>query len=291
VETNDCLYLLDPRNGKTKIFDLTNDLYRLRVVVDRHGNTLQYGYDSDLLHALQPVCIEDDFGRFIELAYTNIYDPPNCGYIEQVTDHAGREVRLVYELGADSEFPPPPLREIVDVMGGTNRFAYTNVQVGAGTYRGVMTEHRTPAGNTPWWQVYGSAHLYPSDIRAVPAVDEQIDAYGNTFAFHYDTNALTVAVAWPNGGTNVFRHGGRGSPPQAVTAPGGEETLFDLDDRNRFTALADPTGEEIAFAYDPVSAPRHPRKAQGHLDDRRPFADHRWTQPVPATLHPARKRP
>lgn len=255
AETNDWLYLLDPRDGKTTLFDLTNDMYRIRAVVDRNGNTLQYQYDPDNLHELQPARIADDYGRFIDLTYTNI--PPFDSFIGALTDHAGRRVLFRYEKSSDEPFANEVLREVVDVTGGTNRFDYTDIVVtqtwGNVIYADLMTAHRLPAGNTPWTQDYDVLRIYDSDEDDKPAVIRQTDAYGNDLVFQYDTNAHTVAVAWPDGGTNFFRHGGRGQPPVQVDAPGGLQTRFSQDDRNRFTALTDPTGAEVAFAYDPTS--------------------------------------
>lgn len=253
AEINDWLYLFDPRSGHTTLFDLTNDMYRVRAVVDRNANTLQYQYDPDTYDVLQPVRIEDDFGRFIELTYTNI--PPDEGYIETVTDHAGRSVQLHY--GRPPGDPPPPqtLLEIVDVLGETHQFDYTSIVVtqswGNLIYADLMSGHRLPAGNTPWTQEYDVLWIYEADNEDdQPAVIRQTDAYGNILHFHYDTNTHTVSVAWPDGGTNVFRHGGRGDPPRAITDPDGGTIGFEVNANNQMVTVSNRLGGATAFTYD-----------------------------------------
>lgn len=258
VATNGWAYFLDPRSGRVKMFEnFSNNCWRIAAQADRNGNALTYAYretaPTNPIQWLQPVRIEDGFGRWIALEYAEFgYDWEN--YIVRVTDHAGREIRLEYEQGGDIVGGMMALRNAVDVMGGTNRFAYAPFTNSFLIYRNVIGGHQMPEGNVPWTQEYGAFPLYAGDQGQPAAVIRQTDAYGNAIEFTYDTNAHAVAVAWPDGGTNRFAHAGRAQPPVEVVAPGGGQTTFAVDARQRIAGMTDATGRAVGLAYDPASA-------------------------------------
>ncbi|MDD4117144.1 MAG: hypothetical protein PHI39_02895 [Kiritimatiellae bacterium] len=253
MRTNTWAYFFDPRNGRIKMFEnFTNNLWRIAAQTDRNGNALTYTYrpPTNWLEYLQPIRIEDDFGRWYEIEYaTQGY---NWEYfIDTVTDHAGRELRFEYETGGDISGSTVALRHVVDVRGGTNRFTYAPFTNSGTIYRAVIGGHRRPAGNTPWTQTYDALRLYSGDGGNRPVVTHQTDAYGHTIALTYDTNAHTVAAAWPDGRTNHFAHTGRHLPPAEATDPAGGQTLYAVNGNQQITAVTDRSGGVTGFGFDP----------------------------------------
>lgn len=251
--TNTWAYFFDPRNGRIKVFEnFTNNLWRIAAQTDRNGNALTYAYRpaTNYLEYLQPIRIEDDFGRWYEIEYaTQGY---NWEYfIDTVTDHAGREVHFEYETGGDISGSTVALRHVVDVMGGTNRFTYAPFTNEFTIYRAVIGGHRLPEGNTPWMQEYDAFPLYAADQHNSPVVIRQTDAYGNTITLNYDTNAHTVAAAWPDGGSNHFAHAGRHQPPLEATDPAGGQTLFAINANQQVESVTDRSGGVTSFGFDP----------------------------------------
>ncbi|NCA81446.1 MAG: hypothetical protein EOM72_01690 [Opitutae bacterium] len=254
--TNGWAYLLDPRTGRIKMFaNFTNNDWRIVAQADRNGNALVYTYrpPTNVMEFFQPIRIEDNFGRWYGIGYAaQGYNWEY--YIDTLTDHAGRQVRFEYENGGDVSGNMQALRHVVDVGGGTNRFTYAPFTNDFTIYRAVIGGYRLPAGNTPWTQAYDALRLYSGDGGNRPVVTNQADAYGNAISFAYDTNAHTVAAAWPDGGSNVFRHAGRNLPPVQVDAPGGAQTTFAVDGRSRIAGMTDATGAGIGFGFDPTNA-------------------------------------
>lgn len=253
MRTNTWAYFFDPRNGRIKMFEnFTNNLWRIVAQTDRNGNALTYTYrpPTNWLEYLQPIRIEDDFGRWYEIEYaTQGY---NWEYfIDTVTDHAGRELRLEYETGGDISGSTVALRHVVDVRGGTNRFTYAPFTNSGTIYRAVIGGHRRPEGNTPWTQTYDALRLYSGDGGNRPVVTHQTDAYGHTIALTYDTNAHTVAAAWPDGRTNHFAHTGRHLPPAEATDPAGGQTLYAVNGNQQITAVTDRSGGVTGAGFDP----------------------------------------
>ena len=253
VKTGEWVYFLDPRNGRVKMFEnFSNNFWRIAAQVDRQGNALAYTYRAEpgQEELFQPVRIEDGLGRWIELEYV-VLDYNWENYISRVTDHAGREVRLEYEKGGDIVGGANALRNAVDVMGGTNRFAYAPFTNGFTIYRNGIGGHQLPEGNTPWTQEYGAFPLYAGDQGEPSAVIRQTDAYGNVLEFAYDTNAHRVAVAWPDGGTNRFAHDGRGQPPLEVVDATGGQTVFTQNANRQVESVTDRSGGVTALQFDP----------------------------------------
>ena len=237
-QTNSWFYLLDPRDDHVLMFQKTNFCWRIVAVTDQNDNRLIYTY-AEPGSALKPSRIEDDDGRSLDLTYSDMG-------ITHVTDHTGRCIEMIYEADAPDNDNLDCLRYLVDAAGKTNRFDY-----GGPT---LIVKHTLPEGNAPYTQSYTNAQVYADDPYADTCVASQTDAYSNCTEFVWNINNSTLVTCWPDGGSNVFSSAGRYRPTESITAPGGGQTLFDVDDRNRITSLTDPEEQSLEFVFDSTNA-------------------------------------
>jgi RHS repeat-associated protein len=242
------LYLLDPKTGHVQMFQrYTNNNWRIATIIDRNGNQVAYEYNP-AVGMQRPVGIEDGDGRRLDLQYGPMG-------ITNVTDHAGRVVRLINEEAAPDNASNDCLRFVVDATGRTNRFDYTwAMDQWGGREVDLVAAHTQPGGNVPWRQAYTTAWLYAEDSYDLACVASQADAYSNQVHFLYDTNAHALSVVWPDGTTNRYANSARHRPPEAVTDAEGGQTLLVVDDRNRIAGMTDPAGQSVGFEYDETNA-------------------------------------
>ncbi len=245
--TNDWLYLHDPRDERTFMFQETNGTWRIAAVADPHGNHLTYSYEEPG-NDLKPSRIEDNDGRRLEIGYLG-------DSIDAVTDHTGRSVEFVYELNAPDNNSNTCLRFIVDVNGHTNRFDYTWVEnKWGGKANNLIAAHTLPEGNVPAMQSYTTAQAYASDAFDLPAVAAQTDAYGNRIRFQWDTNAHTLTTLWPDGGSNTFKHAGRHQGPESIVNAEGRVATYTHNERNQLTGATDTLGHGVSLTFSPDHA-------------------------------------
>ncbi|MBI4456655.1 MAG: hypothetical protein HY644_12245 [Acidobacteria bacterium] len=245
-ETSTFFYLQDPLEERIYFFQKTRTTFpfitRLVRVLDRNGNQWIYTYDPGVNPSLadkRPTRIDDGLGRSLTLSYGAV---ASVTYLQRVTDHGGRQIRLQYEERGADNANRRTLRSVTDASGQTTTFRY-----GGNVFLDDrLVQVDLPRGNAPYRQTYRNAALNGSIF---PRVASQSDALGNTTTFSYQAQSNVVTVTNPDGTTSVFEHFSQYSQPKALTDAASKKGEFSKNASEQLTGIADRSGGRTSFTY------------------------------------------
>jgi len=245
--TTNSAYLADLVGGRVTIFDIAgSSTGRVRFVVDRNQNMLTYSYTNATDNS--PASITDGLGRRLDFTYEQRM--PHEKSLTKVRDQAGREVRFLYEYGADNG-GVWTLRSVVDAAGGTNTFGYQPV---VGRFNDPPEERldcisarRLPRGNTPYRQAYAMART-PDGVGLRVANQEATG--GMRWILEYGvTNYWTKEWRSPSKSI-LHEYYSHHSSPKRLTDTDGNSITFSRNDRDQTTRMVDREGGAHSFRYD-----------------------------------------
>ena len=259
-DTTGYVYVMDPVKEKVHVFQKTGTETaqgRIRSVMDRNNNYLQYTYEDDSHN--NPSKIEDNTGRQLNFSYGD-HDASSkeAYFLDTVTDQAGRKVSFGYVDNASDNGNTWTLRSVTDPMDAQATFSYSTVSKSTKTIRDNIAEVTYPAGNTPYLNTY-KAVKDGNDVSA--RVDSQTDAYGNTTTIKYkdgkgkDTTVKTTA-SYPDDSKDVYEHFSSNSPPKGYTDAAGKTAKFKKNEHEQITSITDRMGDAIKFTYHTESGKR-----------------------------------
>ena len=231
----DGTFTIEQLNGTNLYF---NDLGNITEITDRNGNTIAFGYGSDIHDANEPplTLITDDLGREIVLSYyeSGVYQ----GYLKKITDFAGREWKYEYNNDSLSKVTTPGTTEYPD--GLTTQYLYDIAYNGAPKLTSIKDhEGRTWLSNTytngkVTSQEYGGETI---TIESDPNWTAVIDQEG--FRIEYELNS------WGQTTREIVYTGGlRDGEPNAYV------TENEYTDEMLLSKTIYPEGNGIILNYD-----------------------------------------
>lgn len=251
-ESGDFYYVCDPFAEQISIYrraatNGTEVTATLRARLDRNGNRLLHS-PSNNPAIPGPVQITDTLGRSLTLLYNVVGVTDTSFYLTHVTDHGGRQWRLLYEENPPDAPGRLTLRALVDPAGGTNLFRYAT--------NGFHFIHSVtlPRGNTPSRQTYRNSQPQDS-FRGM--VTTQTDARSNVWTIRNELPILEsplsrFSLIQPDGTTRGFLHdhGGR-MARRFVDEEGRSIEYLAEPERDLFTTMVDRRGQTNRVAYQP----------------------------------------
>ena len=250
-------YFMDPAAGLVYMLEKTDfhwaNISRPVHVMDRNGNTWTYTY-STTRNRITPDTITDGRGRSLTFNYSN-------GYLQRVTDQAGRQVDFTLDITADDYNNWTVLRSVTDADGQTTTFHYTFLPALSWQAPIVRVEH--PRGNSPYSQTPRVITLNGYDnIR----VEEQTDLHDNTMAFAYDEATNRVTVTNPDTSVESFGHFDNAGLPREMRDAEGNAFTFTQTSRGQAESLTDKNGKTRRMTYHAESGKLASREdAEGHV--------------------------
>ncbi len=226
----------------------------LESVIDRNGNTLQYGDDGITSSSGQQV----QFQRDAQGRITAVIDPDG-NQIDYSYDAAGNLVDVAYPNGLGSNYrytaqnyldavnPEDSVQDVAtsnefvyDVAGRLQASINANAEATAIAYdlinrRQVITD---PENNF---------QTVEYDDRG--NVTKQIDSVGDVVTMSYDADDNMTSVTNGIGATTNFQYDARRNL-LALTDPLGKVTSFTYNAQNDPLSTTDPLGRTVSFGYD-----------------------------------------
>lgn len=229
LKENDVWTLLTPTENRYQIVQLNgaitvgnaresriykfNPQGRLIEIADGRGNRQILTYSNGRLAEVRdyPSPHMDQQSRELVFEYESV-----TGKLTTVSEHywgtPGREVGFYYT--------GPNLTEVRDRGGNFTQYIYDTEHADPG----LLTSASSPGNRTAWFQSY----------NMLGKVDQQWDAYGNTFAFLYDPplNPTTTTITDPDGRETVYHFDENGSRALiGVTDPLGRRIDIGVNDQ------------------------------------------------------------
>ncbi len=249
-QSGDWFYFLDPETGRCLMFQyFSNTQTRVRYVVDRNGNRLDYTYAT--WTNTNPTRISDGLGRSLDFMYYSGSGGESNGLM-RVTDHTGRHVDFCYTGLAPDNRNLYTLRAFSNAAGQVTTFLYQPNPV-VGRKCELLSRIVTPLGTSLVSNEYGAVALagYMPETRVVRQEDAL--GHGTTFAYENGAGSSYVArVAYPDGTSEIYEHFYHHAPPKALTDGAGATMRFAKNDHEQITAVTDRLGGVTALVYDPA---------------------------------------
>ena len=183
----------------------------LSQIIDRNGNSLQYG-DNEIIH---------DSGRGVT------FERDYLGRITAIIDPSGNELHYRYDSNGD-------LVEFEDRVGNIVQFTYKDSE----DFPHYLEEVINPDG------VRGIRSEYGEDGR----LKKQIQSNGAVIEYEYDLDSRTQVTTSPLGEKTSVEFDLEGNVLQNVNPLGGESS-YEYDSKGRLTAMVDETGARTEYHF------------------------------------------
>lgn len=198
------------RDQKVYCFDRNGKLLKVKGA---NGQSLSFSYDK--------------YGRLIQVLNSCdsrlLYHYDRfTGYLDQVTDHTGREVLLFYELGR--------LTEVKNAVGHSWRYSYDQEKR---LYRIGGSKNSRILEN-----------VYDSEGRTI----KQIFADNGEITYDYQEEQNRTLVTYQNGNRIAYVHDERFRNVKTIYYDGEEN--YGYNDRNQLIYRMDKNGNRTRFSYD-----------------------------------------